>query len=193
MFWCLARQLVIYYLIPIVPLFAVWCAGYFKRRGIPLRRLALWAAGIAGAYAILTFPLGCYLSRMRSTEEVVEQVLANRERPMPRIVFVHRMPYSAYFYARDHVIPHGKESIRTSIERTLESQIFCVLICLKRYSDRVPASLSPRLRVVRKIGNWLVLEPKQPCVGRTIAGGPVLPVGVSSACRHGKSITGGRG
>ncbi len=169
LFWCLARQLVLYYLIPLVPLFAVWCALILRRLGLPVRRIALGATGFVVFYSVITFPVAAFLSRARSTQAVLEQVRLDwtqRERPPARIVFVRRMPYSAYFYARALVVPHGKEEIVDSFNRGLALGEDCIFVSPKRYLQRIPGSLSDRVKVRGRVGPWVIAT----C--RADAGGP---------------------
>ncbi|NOY82619.1 MAG: phospholipid carrier-dependent glycosyltransferase [Kiritimatiellaeota bacterium] len=159
LFWCLARQLMLYYLIPLVPLFAVWCALILRRLELPVRRIALGATGFVAFYALIAFPVSAYLSRVRSTQEVLEQVRLNwtpHGRPPTRIVFVRRMPYSAYFYARSQVVPHGKEAVADSFRRGLALGEDCIFVSPERYLRRMPESLSDRVKVWRRVGPWVI-------------------------------------
>ncbi len=172
LFWCLARQLVIYYLIPLVPLFAVWCAQVLRSRGIPLRKVAVWGTALAAFYAFITLPLSLYLSTARSTEEVVEQIRTENiggAGKTARIVFVRRMPYSAYFYAHDWLLPHAKESAGKSIRRGLALHNACVFITPKRYLRQIPAELFSQVRVAAHVGHWLVLVRKKTPKDRSVA------------------------
>jgi len=178
LFWCFAQQLVAYYLIPLAPLFAVWCAQFFHRRKVSVRKIAVWGTAFLVSYSLITVPLSLYLSRARSTEEVVERNRAGHNDDgggIPRIVFVRRMPFSGYFYAHDLVVPHGKEGVGDSIERGLAQEGSCVLVCRKRYVHRVPDALLPCVRVAFRIGPWVVMAPVSRS-GCSLARTSALPV-----------------
>lgn len=161
LFWCMARQLVAYYLISLVPLFAVWCARFLAQKKVPLRRIAKLCCALIIGYTILSVAISPWLSRAKSTRAVIARVCAGdltQDKPNASIIFVHRMPFSAYFYARDRVVPHGKEPTATSIERAIKEGKNSILICKKRYISRIPEKWQHAIKIQDRVGHLTILK-----------------------------------
>jgi len=59
-FWCLTSRVLVYYLFPVIPLFAAWLATTVDRER--LKRCVPWAAGISAAVAGIGLTVGMFAS-----------------------------------------------------------------------------------------------------------------------------------
>ncbi|MBQ7730837.1 MAG: glycosyltransferase family 39 protein [Lentisphaeria bacterium] len=119
LFWCLTSRVLITYVLPTVPFFAVWLAdrmtawGYADtarfRTALRATLPVVWCVTgmvfaslwIAGEYWVDKMPGDFF-------EDIAEAV------PDGYFYFYRKVPYSAYFYLGDRVIPHAKEDAETS-------------------------------------------------------------------------------
>jgi 4-amino-4-deoxy-L-arabinose transferase-like glycosyltransferase len=121
LFWCLARQLLITYTMPMVPLFAGWLALTTQAEPDLQRRMAATAAALAlllGAVMLAGAPF--LQSGKNTTRQIVRvaQQYASEHAIDGPLLFAHRTPYSALFYARGWVIPlPRKENLVKSLGR----------------------------------------------------------------------------
>ena len=114
LFWCLTSRVLITYVLPTVPFFAAWLAdrltawGFADRNsfrrtlriGLPI----LWCVMGTG-FAALNLAADRWTNKMpgafyRKAAEFV---------PSGQFFFYRSVPYSAYYYLGDRVIPHAKE------------------------------------------------------------------------------------
>lgn len=159
-FWCLARQLLMTYMLPLIPLFSVWLAHLVHRRGISIRPIVRFAAGAVVLYIILAAALApaVFKANGKSTEGVLDraETIAEQHGIQGPFLFVRRTPYSAYFFARERLLIHPKESVEASIRRGLAYYQPCLLVMSRRYLDRTPEDLRRRFEVVDEYGDWLL-------------------------------------
>ncbi|MCK5801248.1 MAG: glycosyltransferase family 39 protein [Lentisphaeria bacterium] len=166
LFWCLARQLLITYLLPAVPLLAVWVALQIKSRE---RLLAcVWAYG--GICLVGTFIAVPLLWGDRSLKHALAQLDRNSPTKEQLLVFVRRTPYSAFFYARGRVVAHPKEGVGASVERAVALDDPCVLVFRRKYVNRVPPKLRDAFEVIQDTGGWVVCRPCAPASVHASAG-----------------------
>jgi 4-amino-4-deoxy-L-arabinose transferase-like glycosyltransferase len=163
LFWCLARQILWTYVLPLVPLFSVWLAFVARRHGLSVRPPVRAAAGLLAAYAVLASCLGpmALTATGKSTEGVLKraEVLAAKHGTDGTVLFVRRTPYSAYFHARGHLLIHPKESAEASVLRGLARERPCMFVIKSRYLSRIPDHVSARVRVVDELGDWGICVP----------------------------------
>lgn len=133
LFWSLAHQLLITYLFPMVPLFAVWLAMLISRcpnlespQDVLFKKAALI---ISGSIIVIFAAITPFFSQYRSTKSIIYK--AGQLYPASsKLYFVRSVPYSAYFYSENKVIPHPNEIIETSIKTGLldENTVFVAKI-----------------------------------------------------------------
>jgi len=160
LFWCLTSRVLITYVLPTVPFFSVWLAnrltdwGYADRNrfrialraGLPV----IWC--VTGmVFASLWIVGDRWVDKMPGIffEDVAETV------PKGYFYFYRRVPYSAYFYLGDRVIPHGKEDAEVSEEASRPHY----LISTRRDVKRHP--LKGFRRPVMQTGVWTLYEPSE--------------------------------
>ncbi len=117
-FWCLARQLLFTYLLPMVPLFAAWLV-WVTRDGEIRKRMLAAATSLVAALAVVSLGVVPFLRNTDTTREIVAAARRFDEGNDVRLplVFERKTPYSALFYARGWAVPHPKESLQESLRR----------------------------------------------------------------------------
>ncbi len=119
LFWCLTSRVLITYVLPTVPFFSVWLAdrmvdwGYVGmakfRTALRAALPAIWC--VTGmVFASLWIVGEHWIDKMPGDffEDIAEVV------PDGYFYFYRKVPYSAYFYLGDRVIPHAKEDPESS-------------------------------------------------------------------------------
>ncbi len=160
LFWCFARQLLLYYLLPAVPAAAIYGAILLKHYRITLKQILTITAVTVSLYIIALGGLAFTLGENKSTKGVIAQVKSSAyyKQHNRKIVVVRRMPYSAYFYGDNMIIPHGKEAVNASIKRgfDLKENIY---ITKHKYLKRIDPSLKKQLTVTKYSDMWAILVP----------------------------------
>lgn len=160
LFWCLARQLLITYMVPMIPFFCAWLTYVWPREDVkgPAR---LPAVSLATLGLLLAFGIGAavVVPNSKSTEAILECVATS---PLPGIrraplTFVRHVPYSAYFYGRGQVQPHPKEEASTSVSRVFADSHETVLIAKEKYLREIPDVQRNELLHVTSVGQWHLL------------------------------------
>jgi len=158
LFWSFARQLLVYYLLPLLPLFAVWCAGELQCLQFSLRAIAVTAVLSMLVFCILIFFTGQVLVQKRSTQAVITYARTLLPAAATKgLYFVRKIPNTAYFYGPGIIIPHPDELPASGVANALLSNHPPVFIALKKYYRKLPQPLLKRLRVRKRIGEWFVL------------------------------------
>lgn len=157
LFWCLARQLLITYLLPAVPLFAVWLACQ------PLQQKALSAVAWGTVSVMLTGAIvgGIVLTGSVSLKRALDKVRQTERDEEYRLLFVRHTPYSAFFYARNQVIPRPKDKVNQSVEASKTAGGKTLLVFKKKYLDRVSAEERTRMETVVDSGDWIFVRWKK--------------------------------
>lgn len=147
-----------YYLILLVPLFGVWCAGYMRNLQIPISSILKASVVLLCLYILLYIPAIFILEQTNSSREAVKKAVAlykrNRDNGK-RILFVRRVPYSGYFYGGNLIIVHGKESVDQSIERGLKNKS-TIFIMKTTYFKQISKKLLLRIKIRDKNTKWIV-------------------------------------
>ncbi len=160
LFWCLARQLLFTYLLPMLPLFAAWLA-LTTREDLAIRRK------IVTASTVLVLLMGCLsfacplaLQGTASSRQIVraaQRYAAEKGFEGP-LLFARKTPYSALFYARGWVVPHPKELLSESLARyrgVAESVLVVALVSQKAELDALPPEKVSKLAA---IGEWTLVR-----------------------------------
>ena len=160
LFWCLTSRVLITYVLPTVPLFSVWLADRltawdyadkerFKmalRAGLPV----IWC--VTGmVFASLWIAGDRWVDKMPGDffEDIAETV------PNGYFYFYRKVPYSAYFYLGDRVIPHAKEPAEMSEEASRPHYLVSTKHELKRHP------LKGFRRPVMESGVWMLYAPSE--------------------------------
>ncbi len=154
LFWCLARQLLVTYLLPAVPAFSIWLAVRMRE---DRDRLILRTAWVATIILILLLGIGIFFVRHTSPK----RLLARAAQDSRRVYFARRTPNSAYFYAPGKVVPHTREPTMTSLEFVLGQSDDMLLVLSDKYLSRVSQEARQQLRELFHQDQWTVFERKK--------------------------------
>lgn len=156
-FWCFARQLLVTYMLPMIPMFASWMAYRLRQTNSlqntkKIGRLALGAAVVWCALLLTAMPS---VSGSSTREILIRAQEVARELGISgEVVFGQRTPQSAYFYAPGKIHAHPKEMVRTTVERTLqidEPRLFAIRESAVR---EIPQDLMSVMRPVESTNGW---------------------------------------
>ncbi|HED12888.1 MAG TPA: phospholipid carrier-dependent glycosyltransferase [Gammaproteobacteria bacterium] len=163
LFWSLARQLLVYYLLPLIPLFAVWCAGELQRLQLSISSIAKTAVLSILVFSILIFASGQVLVHKRSTQAVIAYAKTLLQpSSTQRLYFVRKTPNTAYFYGNGLILSHADESPVAGVNKALRWHNPPILIALKKYYKQIPASLLEKFRLRQRIGEWRIFTRNGP-------------------------------
>ena len=159
LFWCLARQLLITYTLPMVPLFAAWLA-MTTRDAVARKRIFAVTTSLVAVMAAASIACVPFLRNTFTTRQIMRearQYAAEGSRPEP-FLFAHKTPYSALFYARGWVTPHPNERLCESLARcTGEGRSALVAVRKGRKSDLQGLSPGSWSRLA-SAGDWTLLR-----------------------------------
>jgi 4-amino-4-deoxy-L-arabinose transferase-like glycosyltransferase len=164
LFWCLARQLLMTYLLPMVPLFAAWAVWVTRDRPgcwLGIRRfsaLLLAALTVGGMVCAIT------LDSFKTSRGIVMRAKRYADAvayPGP-LLFERNTPYSALFYGRGWVLPHPKEKLRESLAR-LNGQECALVAVRKRRAAMLAALPDGTADCLGTSGDWLLVNVTLPC------------------------------
>lgn len=160
LFWCLTSRVLITYVLPTVPLFSVWLADRMTdweyadkdRFKMVIRTVlpVIWCV-TSIVFASLWIVGNRWVDKMPGDffEDIDEVV------PNGYFYFYRKVPYSAYFYLDDRVIPHAKEEGETSEAASMPHY----LVSTKRELKRHP--LQGFRREVMETGVWVLYAPSE--------------------------------
>lgn len=160
-FWALARQLLITYMYPLVPLFMAWVAILIQQQSERTHEdceifnmHAFTICLIITIVLVIGIPV---MSQQRSTKDIIEISsghLINGQQA--NLYFVHSTPYSAYFYGKDSIITHPKETFETSLE-TISNNSFMGLI-RDKYYKRLSDKDHQGMQVLEQYGKYILFR-----------------------------------
>ena len=160
LFWCLTSRVLITYVLPAVPFFGVWLADRLTAWGIAdrtgFRRTlraglpAVWCV-TAAVFASFGFMAERWIDKMPGEFFLA----AAQAAPEGEFYFYRRVPYSAYYYLGDRVIPHAKEDAEPSEAASLGHYLIGTKHDLKRHPP-----VAPR-RLLLENGVWALYAPAE--------------------------------
>lgn len=162
LFWAMARQLLITYMFPMVPIFSAWLAIYIRKlSNIEKKEYPLFnshAVSICLITVLCMTAASPVISRCKSAKGIIEIAEDMIEAPSG-IYFLRTTPYSAYFYASDKIIRHKEIPVEKSIEiASKNTDRNIVYIVRTKYLDRLPACGKKNICVLRKFGNYTMFQ-----------------------------------
>ena len=157
-FWCFARQMLLYYLLPAVPAFSIWIAFYFKKHNVSMKSISRSALLLTCIYSVSLFGIYLLMGKTQSTKSIVQYIKNIDE--VNNIVFVRRVPYTAYFYGDGMTELHPKEDIAVSLGRGGKDQNTVYVVSdhyQKRFFNKIE-KLGERVQIIYKSHNWLIAK-----------------------------------
>jgi 4-amino-4-deoxy-L-arabinose transferase-like glycosyltransferase len=154
LFWCLARQLLLTYLLPMVPLLCAWLAASLPRNALLYRRSARF---VGAALAVLLVGGTLCVPIVSQTRSTKGAVVHGQKRVGSTLVFSRRVPYSAYFYGRGTVLPHPKWGTDEAARQTLLIGESAVLVVTEDQLADLSADMAGSLSTVGTVGRYHLL------------------------------------
>ncbi len=157
--WSMARQLLMTYLFPLVPAFAVWLAFLIQKqdesKNVKRHSFSSHAFVLCVGTAIALLIAAPVISQNKSTKDIID--ICKNISDGARIYFVHDVPYSAYFYAKDKVVPHPDESVSESLDHIENLDNSLCVISKKSYS-KLPEKIRKRKYCIASEGEYTLIE-----------------------------------
>ena len=157
-FWCLTSRVLITYVLPTVPFFSVWLAESLTEWGFAGRdrfRQAI-RAGLPLVWCLIGIVFSLFwVAGDRWTDKMPGDFFRETAALIPEgeFYFYRRVPYSAYFYLGDRVIPHADEGVAVSEAASRPH----FLVSRKRDLERHP--LKESREVLLETGLWALCAP----------------------------------
>ncbi|MEA2012822.1 MAG: glycosyltransferase family 39 protein [Verrucomicrobiota bacterium] len=170
-FWCFAKQLLMTYMLPSLPMFAVWLASrqpFSQMKNNKTFNLPNIAGSLILLYSSLTVIFFVYLrvysiNGIQKVKGVIETAEMTMHIPKEKIkfLFLRRIPNSSYFYARGKIIPHPKESVDDSLKRAFDFSDEVCIVSKKAYVYRISEKFFKKLSFVSKYSRWYIYRLKK--------------------------------
>ncbi len=166
LFWCLTSRVLITYLLPTIPFFAIFLASRLEKNGFFEEKtfcrtvrygIAAIAALLAVSFAAISFAAPHFADKMPVyfyaglQQKAADGMLANA-----KFYFVRETPYSAGFYLGSRVANHPKEIREISISRGQDH----ILIARKR--DIAKAPELTKGKILFQAAGWTAYRPGHP-------------------------------
>jgi 4-amino-4-deoxy-L-arabinose transferase-like glycosyltransferase len=162
LFLCFARQLIMPYVLPILPFFSIWGAIFLEKSGVNRTTIMRFSIALIILYGVI-YPLALPLVEKKfSTRSVVKLA---RDKIYHSgldngVIFVHNIPYSAYFYGQNLIIPHENQSTEFSVLQGLNSGKGYLYAVKRKYRSEIPPSLLGKLMPMGALGDWTLYRAK---------------------------------
>jgi hypothetical protein len=165
LFFTLAGNIMLTYVLTGVPAFAILAADVWERRIVALEhsqtvsrfRGLLWPAMgliIPLIYLIGIITVGPEMVSRRSQKEVVEKYNSLRTEQTSKLVYVYKIPYSAEFYSQGS----AEQSSPDQIERYFQNENQDFFVFRSDDFERLPAAVSEKLEQVWQYKNLTLLR-----------------------------------
>ncbi len=164
LFWCLARQLLITYTLPLVPLFAAWFALTTRNDAALRQRITRATPILLALMGVTSLAVIPFLQDTATTRHAVRharQYAAAHALAEP-LLFARKTPYSALFYARGWVVPHPKETLAATLARSRQTERGALVIANRRQASELDALPAQSVERVATLGEWEVAHVRFP-------------------------------
>ena len=158
LFWCLTSRVLITYVLPTVPFFAAWLADRLTAWGFADRavfqktlRIALPVVWCVTGAVFASFKIAAELWSDKMPGAFYQKSAALV--PDAQFYFYRRVPYSAYYYLGNRVIPHAKEEAEPSQIASRPHYVMSTKHDLKRHPFEEPR------RLLLETGVWALYAP----------------------------------
>ncbi|MBN1864440.1 MAG: glycosyltransferase family 39 protein [Victivallales bacterium] len=162
-FWCFARQIQLTYMLPLIPMFAIWLAFVVAERKpwwLTSQAMCAFALTSAAILASVMLPL----AEIRSTKQVNEFVRDTWGKDAI-LIYAEKIPASAMFYFPENILLHPPENGMKSVGRLKEGCGNTVLAIKEKDLKELPGHALDGTIMAGSKGNWLLFR-KASCRGR---------------------------
>ncbi len=163
LFWALARQLLITYMFPMVALFNVWLAMLIDNQDKSKsesnsQQLFAWHAFLLCFLATISLVVvSPIIAKNKSTKAIIHRCEEMPSFADSKIYFVHRIPYSAYFYGSDRVAIHRSQLPEQSFQAIKNGDNLLGIIDQKNYS-KIPQNMRDQMFYIDKFGKYIIFR-----------------------------------
>jgi 4-amino-4-deoxy-L-arabinose transferase-like glycosyltransferase len=162
LFLCLARQLIMPYVLPILPFFAIWGAILMRKSGMNKTAVMRFSVTLVILYGIV-HPFALPLVEKKFSTRGIVNLARDKVNHLGLnggLIFAPNVPYSAYFYGQDLIIPHKKEDTEFILLQGLNSGKDHLYAVKRKFLSEIPSQLLHRLKPVGIFGDWTLYRPK---------------------------------
>ena len=158
LFWCLSRQLHLYYLILAVPVFGIWMASFIHANKISIAGILKLSIATLLVYLISLVFIADIVDEKKSTKSILLQAekIKQSQKLSGDIIFVRRTPYSAYFYGQKSILTHEKESIDKSLRRNPCKENLYII--KHGYLDEISPELKKQFKAIYSSRKWTIFK-----------------------------------
>lgn len=159
LFLCFARQLLLTYLLPVLPFLVIWGARFLKNSGVTRKAMIRVSVAAVIVYG-LAYPLVLPQAETRSTKGLIRLARETKTRLSldGGLIFVSGTPYSAYFYAHDFVLPFARKGAVINISKSLVSGKGHLYVIPRKIQDKIPSQIMDRLKPVGTLDDWILYQ-----------------------------------
>jgi hypothetical protein len=150
------------YVLPILPFFAIWSALFMQKSGVNKATMMRFSIILVILYGIV-YPFSLPLVEKKfSTRGIVklDRDEINHSGRDNGLIFLHNIPYSAYFYGQDLIIPHEKEYTEFAVLQGLNSGKDHLYAVKRKYRSEILPSLLNKLTPIGEFGDWTLYRAK---------------------------------
>lgn len=161
LFWCLAKQIHLYYLILAVPTFGIWLASFINTHKISKKKVLTFSLITQFVYLVSIFIIAHIVNNIKSTKMILDYAkeLKAAKTFTGDIIFVRKTPYSAYFYGKDLILIHPTETIEESLLRGKSNNDSNNLYLIKhKYFNEMKSQLKKQFQLIYSSNSWTILK-----------------------------------
>ena len=150
LFWCATNRLHFYYLITVIPPFAVWCSEIFNKEKIPFKLIYYLALTTITVYVII-YAIIPFAGEQKITKYIITLIKEKENNKLKphSIYFFSRQHPSAYYYAGNALILHKPEPFDKALKRNAD-----YYIC-KSKNFKSPVK---NTKIIYKDKAWIILK-----------------------------------
>jgi len=157
-FMCFARQLIAYYLLPVIPWVAVCLAACLRQFKIPASKVQSMAAILVVIYVAGLLIAAPSFNHRNSVKQIFR--FAQDHNIAAPILFVRGTPFTAYFYGQNLIQIHESTGVDTSVSKRLNGQADYLYVFKDRYVKRLSSENLNRLSFLGQVGAYKLYREK---------------------------------
>ena len=160
LFWCLGRQYLATYFVPLVPMGAVWLAALIRHIPLSPRLMPRFAAAWTAVLVIACFAAAPFLeSNSTRVAPSLAAKLGDRAEG-GRLVWLHLVPYSACFYMPGSACTIPMERDWSNAADIAPDAARDVFVARRKSFDRMPEGIKARIGAQARGAGWIVFRLK---------------------------------
>ncbi len=154
LFMCFARQLIAYYLLPVIPWVAVCLAACLRQLKIPASKVQKTAATLVVIYVAVLL-IAAPIFNHRNPGKQIFRFAQEHNIAVP-LLFVGKTPFTAYFYGRNFIQIHESTKVDTSVSKRLNGKADYLYVLKDKYVKRLSSENRNRLSLLGQVGAYQI-------------------------------------